>query len=272
MDEILIDEKRYISSKRAAELTGYAKDYVGQLCREGRVPARLIGRSWYVLESAIQDHRFGAPKEEPTQKEEEPKSALPPTWKEPKYEAAATEEFPFINKLREHKEEPKATEKEGEEVAQDPHSALHEAWHEWFAQSGVQEGPEEPEPKEEAQENPRREELAGEEESRDVPVPIRAIYHPIREELPEESLYRRSGEPMKMKELPYEEPVIIKEYVRKSARKARKSPFAAVLQPIGLLMAAIAVITAILGSGYIDSYAISYNQVHFIAGISLYNK
>ena len=59
MDEILIGESRYISSKRAAEITGYAKDYIGQLCREGRVEARLVGRNWYVREAAIRDHRFG---------------------------------------------------------------------------------------------------------------------------------------------------------------------------------------------------------------------
>jgi len=60
MDEILIDDKKYISSKRAAKATGYAKDYVGQLCREGRIQAKLVGRSWYVLESALQDYRFGS--------------------------------------------------------------------------------------------------------------------------------------------------------------------------------------------------------------------
>lgn len=59
MDELVIGDKRYLSSKRAAELTGYAKDYIGQLCREGRVEAKLVGRSWYVLESAIREHRFG---------------------------------------------------------------------------------------------------------------------------------------------------------------------------------------------------------------------
>jgi len=59
MDELTIDERKYISSKRAAEITGYAKDYVGQLCRGGYVPARRVGRNWYVLESAIKDHRFG---------------------------------------------------------------------------------------------------------------------------------------------------------------------------------------------------------------------
>jgi hypothetical protein len=51
MDELTLDDKAYLSSKRAAQVTGYAKDYVGQLCREGRVEARLVGRNWYVLES-----------------------------------------------------------------------------------------------------------------------------------------------------------------------------------------------------------------------------
>lgn len=60
MDELVIGEKRYVSTKRAAEITGYAKDYVGQLCREGYVEAKMVGRSWYVLESAIREHRFGS--------------------------------------------------------------------------------------------------------------------------------------------------------------------------------------------------------------------
>jgi hypothetical protein len=62
MEEITLDDKTYVSSKRAAKITGYAKDYVGQLCREGKVEARLVGRNWYVLESSIREHRFGAPK------------------------------------------------------------------------------------------------------------------------------------------------------------------------------------------------------------------
>lgn len=61
MDELTIGDKIFISSKRAAAITGYAKDYVGQLCREGHVEARMVGRSWYVLESSIRAHRFGQP-------------------------------------------------------------------------------------------------------------------------------------------------------------------------------------------------------------------
>lgn len=59
MDEVTIGDKTYISSKRAAELTGYAKDYVGQLCREGHVDAKMVGRGWYVYEPSIMRHRFG---------------------------------------------------------------------------------------------------------------------------------------------------------------------------------------------------------------------
>ena len=59
MDSLEFDGQVYVSTKRAAEITGYAKDYVGQLCREGRVTARLVGRSWYVSESSIKEHRFG---------------------------------------------------------------------------------------------------------------------------------------------------------------------------------------------------------------------
>lgn len=57
MDSVVIDEKRFISSKRAAELAGYTPDYVGQLCRARKIEARLIGRSWYVAEDSILAHK-----------------------------------------------------------------------------------------------------------------------------------------------------------------------------------------------------------------------
>ncbi len=60
MDELILDDKKYLSSKRAAKVTGYAKDYVGQLCREGRVEARLVGRNWYLPEPAGQPRPRGA--------------------------------------------------------------------------------------------------------------------------------------------------------------------------------------------------------------------
>jgi len=56
MDELDIQGKKYISSKRASELTGYAKDYVGQLARAKKVPATRVGRAWYVELDAILKH------------------------------------------------------------------------------------------------------------------------------------------------------------------------------------------------------------------------
>ena len=54
---IYLKGKKYISAKRAADITGYASDYIGQLCRAKKIPANLVGRSWYVLESEILDHK-----------------------------------------------------------------------------------------------------------------------------------------------------------------------------------------------------------------------
>src|ERR1035437_3275471 len=101
MDEILIEGKKYVSSKQAAKMTGYAKDYVGQLCREGRVPARLVGRAWYVLESAIADHRFGNQVElKGKESIEETVPAVSKTWEFPRYESVHTEVLPSINRLQ----------------------------------------------------------------------------------------------------------------------------------------------------------------------------
>ena len=41
--ELFFDGKKYISSKRAAELYGYASDYVTQLCRDGKISAERVG-------------------------------------------------------------------------------------------------------------------------------------------------------------------------------------------------------------------------------------
>lgn len=56
MDEIEIGGDIYISSKRAAELTGYAKDYIGQLARSNKIKATRVGRAWYVSKNAIHEH------------------------------------------------------------------------------------------------------------------------------------------------------------------------------------------------------------------------
>jgi len=56
MDELVLSDKKYISSKRAAEISGYAKDYIGQLARSGKIEATRFGRAWYVLESSLLAH------------------------------------------------------------------------------------------------------------------------------------------------------------------------------------------------------------------------
>lgn len=53
MDELEIKGRKYISSKRASELTGYAKDYIGQLARAGKIPGTRVGRAWYVEEKTL---------------------------------------------------------------------------------------------------------------------------------------------------------------------------------------------------------------------------
>jgi hypothetical protein len=99
MTELTLDGKIYVSSKRAAEMTGYAKDYVGQLCREGRVDARLVGRNWYVLKSAIEDHRFGESRKEEPAAEKEPETTVEDTSWKVRYQPEAVEPLPSINRL-----------------------------------------------------------------------------------------------------------------------------------------------------------------------------
>ncbi|HEY0948516.1 MAG TPA: hypothetical protein VGE53_03515 [Candidatus Paceibacterota bacterium] len=125
MDEITIGDKVYISSKRAAKITGYAKDYVGQLCREGRVEARLVGRNWYVLESAIREHRFGSAHESSNvaaSSEEVPVEDRANTWQKPTY----IPENPLMV--------PELAQKPVQEPVSSPAIAdMQSAWREWFS-------------------------------------------------------------------------------------------------------------------------------------------
>src|SRR4051812_19118969 len=97
MEELTFDGEAYVSSKRAAELTGYAKDYIGQMSREGRIKARLVGRNWYILKSGLEKHRFAA---ESAQKPKE-KHFASEEWQNPRYQAEKASDLPPINKLSE---------------------------------------------------------------------------------------------------------------------------------------------------------------------------
>ncbi|PIT96634.1 hypothetical protein COT82_02055 [Candidatus Campbellbacteria bacterium CG10_big_fil_rev_8_21_14_0_10_35_52] len=64
MEELIFAGNKYISSKRAAKLTGYSVDYIGQMCRSGNMDCRLIGRNWYVKETAVVEQRKSFKKEQ----------------------------------------------------------------------------------------------------------------------------------------------------------------------------------------------------------------
>lgn len=52
--DLYFDGKQFISSSRAAKISGYVNDYIGQLCRDGKLDCRMVGRTWYVsFESLI---------------------------------------------------------------------------------------------------------------------------------------------------------------------------------------------------------------------------
>ena len=253
MDEILIEEKKYVSSKRAAKVTGYAKDYIGQLCREGRVPARLVGRSWYVLESAIHDHRFGdtAPGS--------PAAGLPKenglstsTWESPRYEASSAEILPSVNRLRDADAHPT----DQDDVAQH----LQDSWRAWFDRVA------DTEPvslatlvvPEEQEKDPPIPLGAGEEE---VPIPIHTVY-----ELPPEDLLPRH----QTRHLEAGPPSDEEEPVQKEGRSRRGLNVG--IQVAGAVLAVLVAMVAVIGTGYFDEYIISNSQVGMIAGVGLYNR
>ena len=249
MDEILIGEKKYLSSKQAAKVTGYAKDYIGQLCREGRVPARLVGRSWYVLESAIHDHRFGEQKtEQEIQEIEETPQAFPQTWEAPRYSTAPIEEeLPPINRLQEEKEGV-----EEDSVAQH----LQDSWKAWFDRVEAV-APAIPDVVPEK----REEELPVKAEEKEVSVPIRTVYEqPPEELLPRRSLYKEA-------QAADEEEIGEEEMPCGISRRAR-----AAVQVVGAGLALVMALLAVIGSGYFDKYIISHSQVGAVAGVLLYNK
>jgi hypothetical protein len=61
--------KEYISASRAAKKTGYTPDYIGQLCRAGKIAGKLIDRTWYVDFESLLAHKrtrqLGKPRRAP---------------------------------------------------------------------------------------------------------------------------------------------------------------------------------------------------------------
>ena len=261
MDEILIEEKKYISSKRAAKITGYAKDYVGQLCREGRVPARLVGRSWYVLDSAIHDHRFGNVKTKDEQDEIESSRKAPVravAWEKPRYEADTADVLPSIHRLSE-REMPV---QESIVTPQAPQE-LQDTWKEWFDRiADTMPANAEPTEETETQQIQAAPEIHEEpqwqipEEDAEVSVPIHTYERP-----PDALLPQKKGIDEGSETIP-------------SARDTTKaiSKGSSMLQSMLIVIALLSVAAAVIGSGNFDSYFSKYNQLGAIAGIQYYNK
>lgn len=57
MSNININVANKISLAEAARITGYHQDYLGQLCRGGKLKATKYGRNWFTTTEAIEDFR-----------------------------------------------------------------------------------------------------------------------------------------------------------------------------------------------------------------------
>src|SRR3989344_8061191 len=57
MNDLVLEGKKYISSSRASEISGYDSDYIGQLCRANKLDCRLISRTWFLNENSLREHK-----------------------------------------------------------------------------------------------------------------------------------------------------------------------------------------------------------------------
>jgi hypothetical protein len=64
--EINLGGTIYISSKHAAEKTGYTQDYIGQLARGGQIEAKRVSGMWYILEESLRAYKEKADQFVPT--------------------------------------------------------------------------------------------------------------------------------------------------------------------------------------------------------------
>ncbi len=73
--QLTIEGVEYISSKRAAEITGYSQDYVGQLARAGKILGKRVGGLWYIVSDSLSGYKQIADAYTPTPPAEVPKTS-----------------------------------------------------------------------------------------------------------------------------------------------------------------------------------------------------
>ena len=241
-----------------------------------------------MLETALQDHRFGSAKAESKGEETKPspartgEAAFPQTWEAPRYEASPVEVLPSVNRLHELESEAVPTDvssdSPSEALAQEGAVAKEESvgedsWKEWFerfdnvakATVPAVAAPEMPE-SEEKEVAPTftvgaPTESVGEDQA--VNVPIHAVYQPLSAELLPRIAKETSREPVT---LAREEPDVPAREPR-----GRRSSFRA-LQAMMVIVTLVSVAIAVLGTGYLDSYVILDSRVSALAGIVYYNR
>jgi hypothetical protein len=249
MNELTLDGKTYVSSKRAAEMTGYAKDYVGQMCREGRVEARLVGRNWYVLKSGIEKHRFNHENEEYTRVNSDLPAISVSEWATPHYEIASGSDFPMINRLNDSIPEPKEAIFEPAGAFMGTIDAMQESWRAWFTS-------ELPDTREESQNYPVEE---------DTIVPIHSIDNDTTQQEPVNLRLIREYRLDDRDQLPS----------KKEERVADVRPRSGghlALRISLVILGLIAVGVGYIGTGFIASNAVSASPFSMISGVSVYNK
>jgi len=57
METVTLNGTEYVKASVLAKKLGYTSDYLGQLCRGGKVDAELVGRSWYVEPNSVTEHK-----------------------------------------------------------------------------------------------------------------------------------------------------------------------------------------------------------------------
>ena len=77
MEQLIISNKKFFSSKRTGHILGYTNDYVGKLCREGKLLAKMVGRTWYAEWDSVEKYSNSIAIEKSTKREEISKEGHP---------------------------------------------------------------------------------------------------------------------------------------------------------------------------------------------------